>query len=67
MKFKDYIAEHELAYSTVAEAIDVSVETVRRYCNGDRIPQPEKMQKILEFTAGTVAPNDFYTQQNKAP
>lgn len=67
MKLKDYIDEHGLSYSFVGKAIGVSTEAARRYANGERIPQPEIMQKIVDYTGGTVTPNDFYSISNQGP
>lgn len=60
MKFKDYIAEHDLSYSDVGKAIGVSTAAAHRYATGQRVPQQEIMQRIMRFTGETVTPNDFY-------
>lgn len=67
MKFKDYIAEHDLSYSDVGKAIGVSTAAAHRYATGKRIPQQETMQRIIEFSGGTVTPNDFYNSSQETP
>jgi ribosome-binding protein aMBF1 (putative translation factor) len=35
-------------------------ETVRRWCNGERVPRPPVAQQIEKKTKGLVTANDFY-------
>jgi transcriptional regulator with XRE-family HTH domain len=59
MTLSTYLAERNLSLTKFAEAIGVSVETVRRYCEGTRTPRPALMAKIKAATAGSVTADDF--------
>jgi DNA-binding transcriptional regulator YdaS (Cro superfamily) len=43
-----------------AKSIGVSAETVRRYLNGERIPDKKRMSRIALATHGQVTANDFF-------
>lgn len=57
--FSTYLERNGLTDGAFAKLIGVSQPTVFRYRNG-RIPTPDVMQKIVEATAGSVTPNDFF-------
>lgn len=59
MKLIEYIKEANLSYKEFAEKIGTTEMAVRYYVKG-RVPTPKIMRKIIEATAGTVRPNDFY-------
>lgn len=63
--FAQYIWERGLSFQAVAEALGCSHEQVRRIClpfqdAARRVPGPELMERIVEWTAGAVLPADFY-------
>lgn len=60
MRLADYLEEEGLTLTAFAEKIDVSVETVRRYCDEGRIPIPPIMSRIIVASGGKVQPNDFF-------
>lgn len=62
MKLKEHIEKRGLNFSTYAPLIGVTPQAVSRYASGDRIPEKDVMQAILEDSGGEVTPNDFYTQ-----
>ena len=37
--------------------------SVLRYANGERIPRPDVMARIVAETDGEVQPNDFFSPQ----
>ncbi len=37
-----------------------SKHAVHKWCSGSRVPRPEEMRFIYEFTHHDVQPNDFY-------
>lgn len=63
MKLKDYLNEHEISHSSFAEQIAVEAESVRRYANNERIPEPKVMKRIAKKTNNAVTANDFYDIQ----
>jgi predicted transcriptional regulator len=40
--------------------IGSSPQAIYRYEDGDRVPAPKVMHKIVEVTGGDVTPNDFF-------
>ncbi|MGC2853931.1 helix-turn-helix domain-containing protein [Novispirillum sp. DQ9] len=60
MKLADYMKVHGLGPSEMARRLKVSHATVSRYRDGDRVPEPDVMRRIVEETGGAVLPNDFY-------
>lgn len=59
MRLSKYLSDHELSLTKFAQDMGVSVETVRRYREGERTPRPEQMAKIKAITAGAVTADDF--------
>ena len=45
-----------------ADQIGVSRVAVTLYRNGQRIPRPAVMERIVDVTSGQVNPNDFYSK-----
>lgn len=60
MKLADWLSANSLNEGDFAERIGRSREAVRRYVNGERIPDRETMPLIAQHTAGAVTPNDFF-------
>lgn len=60
MTLKDWLAEHSLTPNQFGQTIGRSSEAVRRYVNGDRIPDRVTMPLIVTATDGAVTPNDFF-------
>ena len=66
MTLADFLEANKITLTAFAEVIDVSVEAVRRYRDGMRIPQPEIMDRIKRATGGCVMPNDFYESDEQS-
>lgn len=60
MQFKKWVEKENKTQQEVADALGVSQCLVSLWLSGDRLPRPENMQKIVEYTGGQVQPNDFY-------
>lgn len=60
MLLQDWLAREGLTFGQFGGAISRSAEAVRRYANGERIPDRETMTAIVRETGGYVTPNDFY-------
>lgn len=61
MTLDEYRKEKGLTYNDIAAAIGLgNPMTVMRYCKGQRIPKPDMMKKIYDFSGGAVAPSDYY-------
>lgn len=60
MQLRDWLERQGLSYTQFGSAISRSAEAVRRYANGERVPDRQTMQKIVQQTGGQVMPNDFY-------
>lgn len=60
MQLKEWIKKENKTQQEVADALGVAQGLVSSWCNGERLPRPENMQKITEYTNGEVTPNDFY-------
>ena len=60
MKLSQYLADTDQTEAAFAERIGRSREAVRRYCNGERIPDRETMPLIVQASDGRVQPNDFF-------
>lgn len=50
-----------------AESIKSTATSVSRYVTGERIPEPEIMQRIFDATGGLVTANDFYGLPSNIP
>lgn len=60
MQLKDWRERQNLSRPQFAELIGRTVEAVRRYEEGKRIPDRETMPVIVSVTSGDVTPNDFF-------
>ena len=62
MQLKEWIKKENKTQQEVADALGVAQGLVSSWCNGERLPRPENMQKITEYTGGEGTPNDFYNK-----
>ena len=60
MTLKDWLTSVGVSIPDFAERIGRTPESVRRYANGDRIPDKETMPLIAVETEGAVTANDFF-------
>lgn len=60
MTLKDWLEREKLSNVEFARMIDRTPEAVRRYANGERIPDKETMPLIVDRTRGFVTANDFF-------
>lgn len=60
MGLQEYLTATSTSRADFAQKIGVSVESVRRYLNEGRVPEPPVMCKIIEATGGDVTANDFF-------
>lgn len=60
MQLRDWLAAKGLSIVDFAKKIDRTPEAVRRYANGERIPDKTTMPAIAAETAGEVTANDFF-------
>ena len=66
MKLQTWLTERNKSLTEFSNEIGVSVEAVRRYACGARIPRPAIMSRIVEVTGGAVAEPDFYRRAEAA-
>lgn len=67
MTLKDWLAENEVSRAEFGRRIERSIEAVRRYETGERVPDKETMSRIFRETDGAVTPNDFFDLDAPAP
>lgn len=60
MKLSAYLRSVDKTPAQFAEIIGCSRQAVERYCNGERIPRPVIMARIISATGNRVGPTDFY-------
>ena len=60
MELRQYLGLRAITITAFAGSIGVSVQSVHRYLNGERIPKREVMARIAAVTGGKVTPNDFF-------
>lgn len=60
MQLETYLKNHDKTHESFSKEIGVSSVSVYRYATGQRIPEPETMDKIRIVTGGAVTANDFY-------
>jgi transcriptional regulator with XRE-family HTH domain len=66
MDLRCYLDAHAISTAHFAADVGVSVQTIHRYLNGDRMPRREVMERIACVTGGKVQPNDFFTLEDAA-
>lgn len=59
MKLATYLAAQEVKDAVFAERIGVTRMTLWRYKSGDRRPEWDVLERIVQATGGQVTPNDF--------
>jgi transcriptional regulator with XRE-family HTH domain len=59
-RLKEWLESKGRTHVDFATEINRTTEAVRRYCNGDRIPDRETMPLIVDATGGEVTANDFF-------
>lgn len=62
MKLQTYLRRAKIEPEEFAVLLGVHKESVRLWLAGQVIPRRRAMQKIMEYTAGKVKPNDFFTE-----
>lgn len=68
MKLADYLTTNRETFAAFARRIGVAnAKVVQRYANGERVPQPDIMRRIVEATGGLVRPDDFYPPDPSPP
>lgn len=67
MRLKEYFAREGMTASQFAARIGRAVSTVTRLANGETVPEPETIAKIVEATDGAVQPNDFFLSRSTIP
>ena len=65
MNLKDWLKKENLVQEKLAENFGISQVAISYYVNGQRIPRPETMAKIVAYTKGEVTANDFYGIEEK--
>lgn len=63
MKLKDWLDKENISRENLAKDLNITVQAVGYYANGQKIPRAETMQKIVAYTKGEVTANDFYNVQ----
>lgn len=67
-----FIWERGLDYRAAGEALGRTGEWVRLVClpfddPRRRVPETEDMRRIFEWSAGQIAPSDFYPEELRSP
>lgn len=62
MTLEKYMKANGYTDNKFADQIGVSRVAVTLYRNGQRIPRPAVMERIMDVTSGQVNPNDFYSK-----
>lgn len=65
-KLRDWLDDHSVSVPEFATRIGRTPEAVRRYTNGERIPDREAMPLIAAETGGAVTANDFFGIEDAA-
>ena len=60
MRLKEYIGLSGKTLSVSAKEMEMPYVTLKRYCDGTRIPNLRNMDKIRRRSKGQVTANDFY-------
>lgn len=60
MTLAEWLEAEKVSNTEFAARITRTAEAVRRYANGERIPDKGTMPLIVEATGGKVTANDFF-------
>lgn len=60
MKLIDYLERENKGIPKAASELIIPYITLQRWILGTRLPRPENMKKIIEWSHGAVQPSDFY-------
>lgn len=60
MQFSEYLKEKNITQERAADELGVDQAQISYWTRGLKIPRPENMKKIAEWSNGSVQPNDFY-------
>ena len=60
MKLTDYLKANNIKQEQMAYELGTSQGVCSMWATGERLPRPESMKKIAEWSHGEVMPNDFY-------
>ena len=59
MKLHEHMKIEGLDKSETAKQLGWTVRRVDEYLTGERIPRPNRMVQVYEWSKGRVAPNDW--------
>ena len=62
MQFQDYLKTKSITQEEAAKQLGVGQGVCSLWATGKRIPRPESMAKITEWSGGEVTANDFYSE-----
>lgn len=60
MKFSDWLIKNNRTGEEFGREISVTGQTVRRWCYGERFPEPELIELVRMFTDGAVTEVDHH-------
>lgn len=60
MQFAEYLKKNNITQEEAAKELGVVQGVCSLWASGKRIPRPDKMAKITEWSGGEVTANDFY-------
>lgn len=64
MQFSEYLKENNITQEEAARQLGVGQGVCSLWATGKRIPRPDRMAKITEWSGGEVKANDFYDREN---
>lgn len=65
MILKDFRENKGISQVQASDELGVSIDVYISWETRKRIPRPENMKKITEWSNGSVQPNDFYFNQEE--
>ncbi len=66
MQLLEFIKDKQITQEQAAKELGVPQATVSYWVRGVKIPTPDNMKKIVEWSKGEVQPNDFYGISHEA-
>lgn len=60
MQIAEWMKEDGLTFRQVAARLGIDLRSAQRYRYGHRIPDRERMRKLIAASEGRVTPNDIY-------